>query len=327
MIESLLCLIAAVILMLAFMPTLLKKLRALKMGQTIYDLGPKAHKTKQGTPNMGGILIGGITVLLSIAALLIQYVKHGGSFIQSPLLFFLLLSLGAMAIGFADDYIKDVKKRHDGLNPKQKIMGQIVVGLAASIMRFLIKGGSVKIPFTQMTWDMGLFYIPVMTLLVIFITNSANLQDGVDGLMSTVTIMSMLGFGMIFLFKDPGNSNLAPVAFALCGACVGFLFFNRHPAKIFMGDTGSMFIGGVMSALAMWTGLEIFLIFLSFTCIISSLSVMLQVSYFKLTHGKRIFKMSPLHHHFELCGYSENKIDILYGVAALVTAALAYLAA
>ena len=327
MIEALICLVAALLLMLIFMPALLKKLRALKFGQTIYDLGPKAHLTKQGTPNMGGLLIGGVTLAITIVTQLIAWGKRGGSLIRMPLIFIVLLSAGAMAIGFADDYIKDVKKRHEGLKPRQKIIGQVVLGLVVSSLRYALKGGAVRIPFTALTWDLGLFYIPVMTLLVMFITNSSNLQDGVDGLLSTVTVMSMLGFAAIYLFRDTADASLASVAAALCGACLGFLHFNRHPAKIFMGDTGSMFIGGVMTALAMWSGHEIFLIFLSFTCIISSLSVMLQVSYFKLTHGKRIFKMSPLHHHFELCGFSENKIDLMYGGVSLLMALIAYLAA
>ncbi|MBQ7184773.1 MAG: phospho-N-acetylmuramoyl-pentapeptide-transferase [Clostridia bacterium] len=327
MIASLICLVSALVLMLLFMPSLLKKLRALKFGQTIYDLGPKAHLNKQGTPNMGGLLIGGITLLAAVVTLLIYWGKQGGSFIGMPLLFIVVLSAGAMAIGFADDYIKDVKKDHEGLKPRQKIIGQVILGLAVSIMRYAVKGGGIRIPFTSAVWDLGLFYIPVMTVLVMFITNSSNLQDGVDGLLSTVTVMSMLGFAAIYLFRDTANACLAPVAAALCGACLGFLHFNRHPARIFMGDTGSMFIGGVMTALAMWSGHEIFLIFLSFTCIISSLSVMLQVSYFKLTHGKRIFKMSPLHHHFELCGFSENKIDLMYGAVSLLMALIAFLAA
>lgn len=275
---------------------------------------------------MGGILIAGITAVITVVTQLLAWQREKTAFLHMPLVFLLLLSLGAMAIGFADDFTKDIKKRHDGLSPKQKIIGQVVVGLAASVLRYYLKGGAVRIPFAGVQWDLGLFYIPVMTLLVIFITNSANLQDGVDGLMSTVTVMSMLGFGLIFLFKMPQDKSLASVAFALCGTCIGFFCFNHHPAKIFMGDTGSMFIGGVMSALAMWTGLEIFLIFLSFTCIISSLSVMLQVTYFKLTHGKRIFKMSPLHHHFELCGFSENRIVVMYGIVSLLMAAAAYLA-
>ena len=327
MIEALICLVTALLLMLIFMPALLKKLRALKFGQTIYDLGPKAHLNKQGTPNMGGLLIGGVTLAITIVTQLIAWGKQGGSLIRMPLIFIVLLSAGAMAIGFADDYIKDVKKRHEGLKPRQKIIGQVILGLAVSSLRFALKGGGIRIPFTALIWDLGLFYIPLMTLLVMFITNSSNLQDGVDGLLSTVTVMSMLGFAAIYLFRDTADASLAPVAAGLCGACLGFLHFNRHPAKIFMGDTGSMFIGGVMTALAMWSGHEIFLIFLSFTCIISSLSVMLQVTYFKLTHGKRIFKMSPLHHHFELCGYSENKIDLMYGGVSLLMALIAYLAA
>ncbi len=324
------CLMSAAALVILLMPPLLKRLRALKMGQTIYDLGPKAHLTKQGTPNMGGILIGGAALAVAVAAAAYLAGKDDNSAfwsLRNPLLFYGLLSLGAMLIGFSDDYVKDVKKRHEGLNPKQKLMLQLVLGLALSGYRFWLRGGAVRIPFTQIWWDLKYFYIPVMTVLIMFMTNSSNLQDGVDGLLSTVTVMGMLGFAAIFLFRQPKEPMLAAFALALCGACLGFLVFNHHPAKIFMGDTGSMFIGGAMTALAMASGLEIFLIFLGFTCIMSSVSVMMQVGYFKLTHGKRIFKMSPLHHHFELCGYSENKIVLLYGAVELLMAVIAYLAA
>ena len=267
-----------------------------------------------------------------------------------PLLF---ITVGCMAMfGFPDDYIKDVKKDHEGLKPRQKLIGQMVIGLAFSAFCNWKLGSDVIIPFTDRTWDLGIFYIPIMTVLVMFITNSANLQDGVDGLLSSVTIVGMVAFGFIIasmgmsarltedgktliesLFpgltsREPWFVPIAILCFALAGASIGFLRYNRHPAKIFMGDTGSMFIGGAMVGAAMLTKTQFLLIPISFTCIMSSVSVMLQRGYFKYTkkkygEGRRIFKMSPLHHHFELCGMKENQIVLMYAAVTLILSAIA----
>ena len=325
---SLLAIAAAVMIMLLVMPKFLPYLKKLKFGQTIYELGPQAHLAKQGTPNMGGIVIAGATVVTLIVLSIVYTAMQGASFgLDNPLWALLFVALGSLAVGFADDYIKDVKKNHEGLKPKQKLMGQVVVGLVFSLFCFFFVGSDVIIPFTKSTWDLGIFYIPIMTVLVMFMTNSANLQDGVDGLLSSVTVVGMAAFGVIALFMSDAQSVwyqvIACGCFALVGGCIGFLRFNRHPAKIFMGDTGSMFIGGMMVGAAMLMKLEFLLIPICFTCIMSSVSVMLQTGYFKITKkkygkGKRIFKMAPIHHHFELCGMNENQIVMMYAAVTLV---------
>lgn len=325
---SLLAIAAAVMIMLLVMPKFLPYLKKLKFGQTIYELGPQAHLAKQGTPNMGGIVIAGATVVTLIVLSIVYTATQGAPFgLDNPLWALLFVALGSLAVGFADDYIKDVKKNHEGLKPKQKLMGQVVVGLLFSLFCFFYVGSDVIIPFTKSTWDLGIFYIPIMTVLVMFMTNSANLQDGVDGLLSSVTVVGMAAFGVIALFMSDAQSVwyqvIACGCFALVGGCIGFLRFNRHPAKIFMGDTGSMFIGGMMVGAAMLMKLEFLLIPICFTCIMSSVSVMLQTGYFKITKkkygkGKRIFKMAPIHHHFELCGMNENQIVMMYAAVTLV---------
>ena len=336
------CAIAAGIalaIMLLVMPKFLPYLKKLKFGQTIYDLGPQAHKAKQGTPNMGGIVIAGATVASLLVVTLITGIRKGWDFgFANALWPLLFVVLGSMAVGFADDFIKDVKKNHEGLKPKQKLIGQLFVGLVFSIYCYFKVGSDVILPFTNHTWNMGIFYIPIMTVLVMFMTNSANLQDGVDGILSSVTTVGMVAFGVIASFMAANVENalsvnghvIAFACFALVGACIGFLRFNRHPAKIFMGDTGSMFIGGVMVGVAMLLKLEFLLIPICFTCIMSSVSVMMQTTYFKITkkkygQGKRIFKMTPIHHHFELSGMKENQIVLMYAAVTLVLSLIAVL--
>ncbi len=325
-------LVTAMLVMLLVMPKFLPYLKKLKFGQTIYELGPQAHLAKQGTPNMGGIVIAGAAVLSGVVLSVVWTLKSGKAFsLDNPLWAMLLVALGSMAVGFADDYIKDVKKNHEGLKPKQKLMGQVVVGLLFSLYCYFYVGSDVIIPFTKTTWDLGIFYIPIMTVLVMFMTNSANLQDGVDGILSSVTVAGMAAFGCIGVFMSyvfPFSPVISMVCFALVGGCLGFLRFNRHPAKIFMGDTGSMFIGGVMVGAGMLMKMEFLLIPICFTCIMSSVSVMLQTTYFKITKkkygkGKRIFKMAPIHHHFELCGMNENQIVLMYSAVTVVLSLVA----
>ncbi len=338
------CVMAALLalgIMLLVMPKFLPYLKKLKFGQTIYDLGPKAHLAKQGTPNMGGIVIAGATVISGVAFGVWASVKNGLSLgLNNPLWAMLFVCLGSMAVGFADDYVKDVKKRHEGLTPKQKLMGQVVVGLVFALYGYFFLGSDVVLPFTEKTWDLGVFYIPIMTVLVMFMTNSANLQDGVDGLLSSVTVVGMASFGVIAAFLGAsmklspfaenlnGYPVLAAICFALVGACIGFLRFNHHPAKIFMGDTGSMFIGGALVGAAMLMKCQFLLIPICFTCLCSSGSVMLQTGYFKITRkkygkGRRIFKMAPIHHHFELCGMKENQIVAMYAAVTVVLSLIA----
>ena len=323
--------VLAAALMLALMPACILKLKALKFGQTMYELGPQSHLNKKGTPNMGGIVMGPVTVVCALALTLVWAARAGfdGVWTLNNALWALLFTaVGCMLlVGFADDYIKDVKKDHEGLKPKQKIVGQLALGLILSVWAYFYIGSDVIIPFTHKTWDLGVFYIPLITLTVLFMTNSANLQDGLDGLLSTVTVVGMAAFGVIAFLLGPTLNNAAcgVLAFALAGAAIGFLRFNHYPAQIFMGDTGSMFIGGVMVAIAVALKIEFLLLLICFTCVMSSVSVILQRYYFKLTHGKRIFKMSPIHHHFEMCGMKETQIVRMYGIVTLVLSAVAVL--
>lgn len=337
------CLVPALVAMgivLAVMPKFLPYLKKLKFGQTIYDLGPQAHKAKQGTPNMGGIVTAAAATLTLIVFSALTTKQSGNGFgLQNVLWPLLFITLGSMAVGFTDDYIKDVKKDHEGLRPMQKIAGQVIVGAVFSVYCYFTVGSDVILPFTDKTWDLGIFYIPLMTLLVIFMTNSANLQDGVDGLLSSVTVVGMAAFGVIALFMGKcfaapaagGNfAIIAAACFAIVGASIGFLRYNRHPAKIFMGDTGSMFIGGMMVGVGMLLKGQFLLIPICFTCIMSSVSVMMQTTYFKYTRkkygqGRRIFKMTPIHHHFELSGMKENQIVLMYAAVTLVLSLIAIL--
>ena len=331
MLEALIIIAISALLMLLLMPRLLPRLKKMKFGQTIYELGPK-HQQKQGTPNMGGILIGSISAVVMIAGVAVWVIRNGRVFFElsNPLFGLLFITLSSMAIGFADDYIKDVKKRHDGLNPKQKLVAQLVVGFVFSFYCREYVGTKILLPFTTATWDLKWAYVPVMTVAVMFMTNSANLQDGLDGLLSTVTAIGMLAFGAACFAMRNYLSESARVVIlsgcaALCGSVVGFLKFNHYPAKIFMGDTGSMFIGGMMIGVGMLSTCVLPMLLFCLTSVCSSLSVMLQVMYFKATHGKRLFKMSPIHHHFELCGMKEPQIVLMYGAVTMVASILAVL--
>ena len=312
-------------------PKLIAYLKKLHFGQTIYELGP-SHQKKQGTPVMGGLMMAAGILVSSLVFHPVPW--NGGWDLIIPLLAVAFLS---MTVGFADDYIKAVKKRHDGLSPWQKIAGQVIVAAGFSVYCYFNPqiGSSIRIPFAGTEWDMGVFYIPVMTLLTIFIVNSSNLQDGLDGLLGTVTAVSSSAWAVICIMlvtvpaltagtKDvSGTMTTAVFALSMAGACVGFLRYNRYPAKTFMGDTGSMLLGGGTVAIAMVLRLPLLLILTFFTPIMSSVSVIMQRYYYKLTHGKRIFLMSPIHHHFEKKGYSETQIVAMYGGITLILSLIA----
>ena len=239
MLRMILSLLFSLAMVLAMGPKFIPYLRKLHFGQTIYDLGPQAHMAKQGTPVMGGLMM---AVAVTIACIAFHPLPFGGGWdFMIPLLVFSLLS---MAVGFADDFIKAVKKRHEGLTPKQKILGQVGTALAFSIYCYLHPrvGSQVGIPFTGRMLDLGFFYIPLMTLVILFMVNSSNLQDGLDGLLSTVTAVSCPGWAAVAVLMsllDPSVKadfmNCAVFALALTGSAMGFLRFNRYPAKIFMG--------------------------------------------------------------------------------------------
>ena len=312
-------------------------LKKLKYGQTIYELGPQSHLAKQGVPTMGGVIIAAAVLVVSLAF------SRGRSW--GFVLYILLSGLLHGAIGFTDDYIKVAKKRSLGLTPKQKIMMQIVSGLILTLWAYFDPqiGAKVVVPYWNVEWNLGLFYIPLMILMFVFMINSANLLDGLDGLCASCSTVGLATFSLICFAMAAGASHIPapegvdPVAYsenlrnaaAICGAgagaCLGFLRFNTNPAKVIMGDTGSMFLGGMFVGVAMVTRLQLLLIPVCAAMIVSSLSVILQVMYCNMSGGKRLFKMSPLHHHFELCGMKEPRIVAMYTLFSVVMCLLAML--
>ncbi len=307
-------------------------LKKLKFGQTILEEGPKWHKSKQGTPTMGGIMMVIGVVAGLVAALVLSLCTNGrftaelsGGIKPIILIAGVIFSLACCAIGLMDDYIKVVKKRNLGLTAKQKTVMQILATVA--YLATLAIGGvnSTWIPFigdVDITSGFGLLFWPVSLVFIYFIVNAVNLTDGIDGLASSVTLVVCCAFMLIC--TRISNESIACFAAAGAGACVGFILWNAKPAKVFMGDTGSMFLGGIVVALAYGCGKPVLLIPAGTIYICEALSVVLQVAWFKKT-GKRIFKMSPIHHHFEMSGWSEDKICLVFSVVTVITAALAAL--
>ncbi|MBP3626662.1 MAG: phospho-N-acetylmuramoyl-pentapeptide-transferase [Clostridia bacterium] len=300
-------------------------LHKLKFGQTILEIGPKWHKEKQGTPTMGGIMmVAGILVAIGVSigySFLTQgrfFDELKSSFRLTVFIAGIVMALCMCAIGFFDDYIKVVKKRNLGLSAKQKTFLQLLV--AAGYLATLALSGmnTTYIPFigdVDVMHGVGIIFWPIALIFIYGFTNAVNLTDGVDGLASAVTMVVacafMLGAGLI------GNISVNMLSAALAGACVGFVFWNAKPAKVFMGDTGSMFLGGMVVAISFGIGRPVMLIFAGCIYFIEALSVMLQVAYYKKTK-KRLFKMSPLHHHFEMCGWSEDKVVLVFSAVTLV---------
>ena len=299
-------------------------LRKLHFGQTILEDGPSWHKSKQGTPIMGGIMfIVAITVVTLVSTIIYQL--SGANFIEayfsdiSRECLYIYAGLGlALAngmIGFIDDYTKVVKKRNLGLTAIQKLVLQfLAAAVYLAVLAVFGCGTTTVIPFVG-TVDLGFFYYILSDIVIVGIVNAVNLTDGVDGLDGSITFFVAVAFMLIA--SRLYQLGLTAFSAAIAGACLGFLVWNFHPAKVFMGDTGSLFLGGIVCALAFATGMPILLLPMGIVYLCEMFSVILQLSYFKLTHGKRLFKMSPIHHHFEMCGWSEVKI---VGVFSLVTA-------
>ena len=308
---------------------LIPYLHKLHFGQTILDIGPSWHKNKQGTPTMGGFMfIFAILIASVVGYFMLSQGKNDlwhGTQVEIARYWGTILLAGSFGIiGFVDDYIKVVKKRNLGLTAIQKLIMQFVA--AGLYMLILYTAGDTStvliIPFLGQL-DLGLVYFPLCVVGIVYITNSVNLTDGLDGLCGSVTCVSALGFMMVSAAMGFGGINL--LSTALAAACLGFLVWNFYPAKVFMGDTGSMFLGGMVTGLAFGVGMPLILAFLGIIYICESMSVVLQVISFKTT-GKRIFKMSPIHHHFEMCGLSEVKIDFAFSAVTAVGAVLAVLA-
>ena len=305
-------------------------LRKVHYGQTINDIGPTWHKNKQGTPTMGGIMfIIGVVIAVAAGVGILNaqtgVLSNPSYTVQNTrLIAGLVMALCFGFMGFIDDYIKVVKKRNLGLTAKQKLVMQFLIAILYLLTLYLAGDRSTMLWFPIIGYlDFGVFYYPLMVLFIVFIVNAVNLTDGIDGLAASVTFVAAIGFMLITMIM--GFAGMGIMATALAGACIGFLVWNFHPAKVFMGDTGSMFLGGMVVALAFGVGLPVILVLVGILYIVEALSVVIQVTSFKLT-GKRVFKMSPIHHHFEMSGYSEVKIVALFSLITLIGCALAVLA-
>jgi len=289
-------------------PVAIPILHKLKFGQTIYELGPKSHQVKAGTPPMGGIVF----ILTSIIASLIV---QPAAFVKMDLLIVVLAFVGYGLIGFIDDFIIVVKHQHEGLTPKMKFLMQSVLAIVFFLLYRNLNDSTVIIPFFGKTIDLGWFYIIFVFIMFTGESNGVNLSDGLDGLCAGLVILALIPY-VYFCVR----ANMESVAVFICGvigSLIGYLRYNFHPAQIFMGDTGSLALGGLLAAVAMVTKEEIALILIGGVFVVEVLSVMLQVASFQLT-GKRIFRMSPLHHHFELGGWPETKVVFVFWGAGLV---------
>lgn len=303
--DVLLALIISTATCLVIGPVLIPALRRLKFGQSVRDDGPKRHLLKQGTPTMGGVMFSFSLIL-------------GTVFIakESMVTFVLLLfTLGYGLIGFIDDFIKIVKKRSLGLKARDKIIGQLILSsmLAWVAINYLGRGTDLVIPLVGTTIDLGWAYLPFIIFLAVGTTNAVNLTDGLDGLASGITLFVALGYVLIGFHQQLFSITIFSAA--LVGSCLGFLFFNAYPARVFMGDTGSLALGGAIAALAVLTKTELFLPILGGIYVLEALSVIIQVISFKLT-GERVFLMSPIHHHFELKGWSEQRVVFTFWTVA-----------
>lgn len=287
-------------------------LRTLKLGQQIRDDGPKKHLEKAGTPSMGGIIF---LLPVLVVSLIFKFNEYS--------LFMLAVTLGFALLGFLDDFIKVIKKRSLGLRAYQKIIGQVGISLIIALYAYYNPHIGTELEFFGTKIDFGIWYIPFTIFTTVAMVNAVNLTDGVDGLAGSCSLLNFATFAVLcFALSLPINgthlldpniydsSSIFSIAFA--GAVLGFLMFNSHPAKVFMGDTGSLALGAAITVLGVVTGLQFILPIIGIMYVLSAVSVIIQVGYFKLTHGKRVFKMAPLHHHFELSGFSEKKVVFMY---------------
>lgn len=302
-------------------------LRRLHFGQTILDIGPAWHKSKQGTPTMGGIMfIAGITIAILAGWLTLELSEQGVVDASAAGSFYLwgglLMALAFGLIGFLDDYISVVKKQNLGLKAGQKSLAQLLVAVVyLAAQQIFAPTTSFWLPFIG-DLDIGIFYYPLMLFIIVGTVNAVNLTDGIDGLDASVTMVAAMGFMVIASIAGFSQMNL--LAAALAGGCLGFLVWNFHPAKVFMGDTGSLFLGGMVVALAFGLRRPLLLVFIGIVYVVETLSDIIQIGSVKLT-GKRVFKMAPIHHHFEMSGWSEVKIVAVFSAVTALGCLIAVL--
>ena len=313
--ETILAIIIAFAISALLCPIIIPFLHKLKFGQQVRDDGPQSHLKKQGTPTMGGLII-----LSSIIITSLFYIPSYPKII--PVLF---LTLGFGIIGFLDDYLKVVLKRSDGLLPWQKFLLQVV--LTAIFVFYIVKYTDISLTMRIPFWsghflNLGWLAIPVLFFAVIGTVNGVNFTDGLDGLAASVTTLIAVFLTVIAVGT---NAGIHPVICAVIGALLGFLCFNTHPAKVFMGDTGSLALGGFVASAAYMMRLPLFIPIIGLIYLVEVLSVIIQVTYFKKTGGKRIFKMAPIHHHFELCGWSETRVVAVFSIVTALLCMIAYL--
>jgi phospho-N-acetylmuramoyl-pentapeptide-transferase len=305
--------LAAFLMAIAFGPVVIPWLKKMKFGQTIYELGPETHKKKQGVPTMGGIIF---ALPALVAAFAFAYADSRWDF----LLICAICAVGFGIVGFLDDWIKVTRKRSLGLTARQKLVPQILLSVALAYWAYQSPdiGSALRVPFTDIEWQLGYWYIPVMTFILVGTVNSANLLDGVDGLLGGCALFDFATMALICVSlasASDGSTNLLNTAIfsgAMAGALLGYLRFNSYPAGVIMGDVGSFFIGGGLVGVILVTRYALLLPIIALAMMVSSLSVIIQTTYFKLTGGKRVFRMSPLHHHFELSGMPETRIVTMY---------------
>ena len=291
-------------------PVLIPYLHKLKFGQSIRECGPASHMKKSGTPTMGGLMM---LAALVLALCWGKFTPH--------VLMALVLTLGHAVIGFIDDYIKVVMKRNLGLTAKQKFLLQFI--LAGAYVYFAethLQNTNLWVPLVNITFDFGWAYYALAFILLVGTTNAVNLTDGLDGLVSFVSVPVTLAYAFIAYMQ--GMLDVSGFALGLTGACLGFLLFNRHPAQVFMGDTVSLALGGGVAALALLTNTELLLVIIGGVYVAEATSVIIQVAYFRLTGGKRFFRMAPLHHHFELGGWKEVKVVEIFTIVSFLLSAV-----
>ena len=317
--ETILAVIIAFAISAALCPIVIPFLHKLKFGQQVRDDGPQAHLKKKGTPTMGGIAF-----LISVIITSLFYIKDYPKIV--PILF---MTVGFGVIGFLDDYIKIIKKNSDGLKPKQKLLGQFVITgiFAYYLMTSGEVGTAMLIPFTGgvengFYLELGWLFIPALFFIVLGTDNGVNFTDGLDGLCTSVTILVATFFTVVAIGE---NAGISPITGAVVGSLLGFLLFNVYPAKVFMGDTGSLALGGFVASSAFMMQMPIFIAIVGIIYLVEVLSVIIQVTYFKKTGGKRFFKMAPIHHHFELCGWSETRVVAVFSIVTAILCLVAYL--
>ncbi|WP_144450887.1 phospho-N-acetylmuramoyl-pentapeptide-transferase [Halalkalibacter nanhaiisediminis] len=308
----LLTLILSFIIAVILSPLFIPFLRRLKFGQSIREEGPKSHQKKSGTPTMGGIVIV-LSILITSLFISLQLLSF-----SPEILLLLLVTVGFGLVGFLDDYIKVVKKRNLGLTSKQKLVGQLVISILFYIGLIQMDFSTeVSIPATSFSIDFGWFYLPLIIIMLVGASNAVNLTDGLDGLLAGTGAIAFGAFAVLAWHAE--FIDVSIFSAAVVGAVLGFLVFNAHPAKVFMGDTGSLALGGAIAAIAIMTKMEILLIIIGGVFVIETLSVIIQVISFK-TRGKRVFKMSPLHHHYELSGWSEWRVVVTFWFIGMILA-------